>query len=102
MQYLGNRKIELLYLKIKSSTRINLKTRTSWLINEARLEKYLESKNRIGLAIVIIIGSSMQASKLCSKKLRFGKTLKVIENYLKVRSRLICMICIGIGHNCLR
>lgn len=44
----------------------------------------------------------MQAFKLCFERLRLGKALKVIENYLKSRPSLIYMICKGIGYNCLR
>ena len=80
-RYLGEGKMELLRREIGSSTGIQLKTLPRWLINETRLEERLESGSGRGLAVVITVGNSIEASKLCSKGLRFGGALKVVEKY---------------------
>lgn len=81
LQYLGEGKMDLLYREIESSIGIKLKTRPRWLVNEARLEERLESGTGKGSAIVITVGNSTEAAKLCAKGLRFGGALKVIERY---------------------
>ena len=83
-RYFGEGEMELLSRKIESSTGIKLKTKPRWLINEARLEERLESGNGRGSAIVISVGNSTEASQLCSKGLRFGGALKVVEKYWKL------------------
>lgn len=100
-QYLGEGKIEILYREIESSTSIQLKTLRCWLINETRLKERLESGNRKRSAIVIIVGNSVKAFKLYSKRLRFGGTFKVVEKYWEAGPGLICMSCANIGHDCL-
>ena len=72
-----------------------------WLINETRLEERLESGTGRGSAIVITVGSSIEASKLCSKGLRFGGALKVVEKYWEAGPGSVCMSCAGVGHDCL-
>ena len=72
-----------------------------WLISETQLEEHLESGTGKGLAVVIIVGNSIEASKLCSKGLRFGGALKVVEKYWKAGPGSVCMSCAGIGHDCL-
>ncbi len=91
--------MELLSREIESSTGIKLKTTPRWLINEARLEERLESGSGRGSAIVITVGNSTEASQLCSKGLRFGGTLKVVEKYWEAGPCSICMSCAGIGHD---
>lgn len=98
-QYLGEGKMELLRREIKSSTGIQLKTPPRWLISETRLEEWLESGSGRGSAIVITVGNSAEVSKLCSKGLKFGGTLKVVEKYWEAGPGSICMSCAGVGHN---
>lgn len=44
----------------------------------------------------------LEASYLCTKDLRFGGGLKVVEKfYWEARPGSIYLICCGIGHNCL-
>lgn len=81
VKYLGKEKIEVLCRKIESSTEIKLKTIPCWLISESRLEERLESGTGKKSAIVITVGTSKEAIKLCSKKLRFGGALKIVEKY---------------------
>ena len=69
------------------------------MINEARLEERLESGNGRKSAIVITVGNSTEASRLCSKGLRFGGALKVVEKYWEAGPSSICMSCAGIGHD---
>lgn len=100
-QYLGDRKIELLRQEIKLSTGIQLKTMPRGLISETQLEKCLESGTRKSLAVVITVENSTEASKLCSKGLRFGGALKMVKKYWKAGPGLVCMSYAGVGHNCL-
>lgn len=79
-RYLGEGKMELFSREIELSIGIQLKALPCWLINEARLEKRLESGTGKILAIVITMGNSTEASTLCSKELKFGGALKVVEN----------------------
>lgn len=65
--------------------KIQLKTLSYGLINETQLEKHLESKNRKRSTIVIIVKNSVEASKLYFKRLKFEKTLKIVEKYGKAR-----------------
>ena len=58
--------------------------------------------NGRGSAIVITVGSSAEASKLCSKGFRFGGALKVVEKYREAGPSSVCMSCAGIGHDRLR
>lgn len=50
-------------------------------INETYLKEDLESSTKKRSTIVIIIGISKKAIKLCLKKLRFGDALKIIKKY---------------------
>ena len=95
-RYLGEGKMELLCQEIESSTGIQLKTPPRWLISETRLEERLESGSGRGSAIVITVGNSAEASKLCFKGLRFGGALKVVEKYWEAGPGSVCMSC---GHN---
>lgn len=97
--YFEERKIELLYQQIKSSTGIKLKTTLCWLINKTRLEKRLEVRNGKRSAIIIIVRNEADISKLCAKRLRFGLAPKVDEKYSEVGSSSICMTYSRIGHN---
>ena len=99
MRYLGEGKMELLCREIESSTGIKLKTLPRWLISEARLEERLETGNGKGSAIVITVGNEAEASKLCSKGLRFGGAPKVVEKYWEAGPGSVCMTCSGIGHD---
>ena len=98
-RYLGEEKMELLRREIELSTGIQLKTLPRWLINETRPEERLESGSRRGSAIVITVGNSAEASKLCSKGLRFGGALKVVGKYWEAGPGSVCMSCPGVGHN---
>lgn len=89
-RYLGEGKMEIVCREIESSTGIQLKTLPRWLINENRLEERLESGNGRGCAIVITVGNSAEASKLCSKGLRFGGALKVVEKYWEAGPGSVC------------
>lgn len=76
-----------------------MKTLPRVLISETRLEKRLESETGRGSAIVIMVGNSAEASTLCSKGLRFGRALKVVEKYWEAGPGSVCMSCAGVGHN---
>lgn len=80
-RYLREGKMEVLCQEIESSIGIQLKTVPRWLINKSRLEEHLESGIERGSAIVITVGISKEATKLCSKGLRFEGALKVVEKY---------------------
>ena len=54
-----------------------------------------------GSAIVITMGTSKEAAKLCSKGLRFGGALKIVEKYWEAGPGLVCLSCAGVGHDCL-
>ena len=69
------------------------------MVNETRLEERLESGNGRGSAIVITVGNSTEASRLCSKGLRFGGALKIVEKYWEAGPSSICMSCAGIRHD---
>lgn len=45
------------------------------------------------------MGNSTEASQLCSKGLRFGGTLKVVEKYWEAGPCSICMSCAEIRHD---
>ena len=81
MRYFEERKIEILYWEIKLSTGIKLKTIPEWLINKIRLEEYLESGNKRRSAIVITVRNKAVVLKFCAKRLKFGKTPKIVEKY---------------------
>lgn len=49
--------------------------------------------------MVIMTGNSIKASRLYSKKLRFGGTLKVIEKDWEGRSSLVYITYSGIEHD---
>lgn len=51
------------------------------------------------MAIVIIVRNSVEASKLCSKGLRSGGALKVVEKYWKAGPGSVSMSCVGVGHD---
>lgn len=89
--------MEILCKEIESSTGIRLKIRPQWLISKARYEERLETDGR-WFAIVITIGNEADASKICTKGLRFGGSLKVVEKYWKAGPSSVCMTCSGIGH----
>ena len=80
-KYLEEGKMELLCREIESSTGIQLKMVFCWLISESQLEKRLESGTERRSAIVITVGTSKKAAKLCFKGLRFKEALKVVEKY---------------------
>ncbi len=101
-RYLGKGKMEVLCREIESSTGIQFKTVPRWLISESRLQERLESGTGKGSAIVIIVGTSEEATKLCSKGLRFGDALKIVEKYWKAGPGSVCLSCAGIGHDRLR
>lgn len=98
-RYLGEGKMELLRREIESSTEIKLKTLPRWLINKTQLEECLYSRNGKGSAIVITVGNSIEASRLCSKGLRFSGALKVVGKYWEAGPNSVCMTCSGIGYD---
>ena len=73
--------MELLCREIESYTDIKLKTISFWLISESQLEERLKFGTRRGSAIIITVGTSKEAAKLCSKRLRFEGVLKVVKKY---------------------
>lgn len=97
--YFRKGKIKVLFWKIKSSMKIKLKTTFQQLISKAQLEKCLNTKNEKRLAIVIIIGSKEDISKLCAKRFRFEGASKVVKKYWEAKTSLVFMICLGIGYN---
>lgn len=98
-RYLGEEKIEILYQEIKSSMRILLKIVSCQLINESQLEKYLKSGIGRRFAIVIMVSTSEEVGKLCSKRLRFDRALKVVKKYWEAKPGLVCLSCARISHN---
>lgn len=40
-----------------------------------------------------------KVTKLCVKRLRFGKVLKIVEKYRKAKPYLVCLSCISISHD---
>lgn len=100
-RYLGERKMEILCQEIESSMGIQLKTVPCWLISVGRLEERLKSGTRRRSAIVSTMGTSEEAAKLCSKRLRFGGAVKVVEKYWEAGPRLVCMSYVGVRHDCL-
>ena len=80
-KYLREGKMELFYWEIKSSIEIKLKTVFCWLISESQLKKRRKFGIRKRSVIVFIVSTSKKAAKLCSKGLRFGGALKVVEKY---------------------
>ena len=91
--------MEVLCREIESSTGIQLKTVPCWLISESQLEKRLESGTGRGSAIVITVGTSEEASKLCSRGLRFGGALKVVEKYWEAGPSSVCLSYAGVSHD---
>lgn len=59
----------------------------------------MEAGNRKGSAIVITIENELEVSRLCIKRLRFGRVSKVVEKYWKARSSSIYMTCSGISYD---
>ena len=45
--------------------------------------------------------TSEKATKLYSKRLRFGDALKIVEKYWEVRPGSVCLSCAGISYDCL-
>lgn len=45
------------------------------------------------------MGNSKKASQLCSKELRFGDILKVVEKYWEFGPLSICISCMGIRYD---
>lgn len=75
------------------------KTISYELINKAQLKKYLETKNRRELVIIITFGNEADISKLCAIMLRFEKTSKVIEKYWQADLNSLYISYVGIEHN---
>lgn len=101
-KYLVERKIELLWQNIQLSIGIELKTIPCWLINKSWLEEQLEFGIKRGSAIVIILNISKKVAKLCLKRLRFGRALKLVEFYCKARTSLVCLSYVGVSYDYLR
>lgn len=99
VQYLEKRKMELFSQKIELFTGIQLKMLSRWLINEAWLKKHLEFETRKGSGIVITVKNNIKASTLCSKRLRLGGVLKVVEKYWEAGTILVCMGCTDVNHD---
>lgn len=98
-KYLEKRKMELLFHKIECFMEIQWKIITSWLISESQQEKYLKFDIKKRSAIIIIVGKSKKAAKICSKKLRFGEALKIVKKYWKAKPGLICLSFARINHD---
>lgn len=50
-------------------------------------------------AIVITVKTREEVTELCSKGLRFGGAVKVIEKYWEAGTGLVFMSCTGIDHD---
>ncbi len=98
VQYLDERKMEMLCQEIELSTEIQLKTRPRWLINKIRRKERLESGNRRRSAIVITVRNSGETSLLCSKRLRFRRALKVVEKYWEAGPGSVCISYKAVDH----
>lgn len=83
-RYLGDRKMDFLKREVESSTGIQLKTLSRWLINENRLREEQVTRDKWGSAIVIIVKSKSEAKHLCASDLRFGQVVKKGEKYWEV------------------
>lgn len=99
IRYLGEGKMELLCQEIELLTGIQLKTTLQWLINKERLKERLELGNGRESAIVSMVGSKVEALKLCATKLHFGGGPKVVEKYGDAGPSSIWLTCLGIGHD---
>ncbi len=86
--------------EVEFSTGIQLKITPQWLIHKTQLRERWKSGNNRGSAIVIIIANASDAAYLCTKGLRFGGALKVVEKYREAGPGSVCLICCGIGHDC--
>ncbi len=96
-RYLGEGSIELLKREVESSTGIQLKAFSRWLISESRLREQQEAGKQ-GSAIVITVKGEVEAKKLCASGLRFGGVVRVVERYWEAGPSSVCMRCCGIGH----
>lgn len=101
-KYLEKEKIKLFCQEIELSTEIQLKTIPYWLINKSQLEERLLFSTKRESANVIKVDTSKKVAKLCSNRLRFGGTLKIIKKYWKVRLGSICLGCARIAYDGLR
>lgn len=90
-KYLGEGKMEVFCQEIKSSTGMKLKTVPCWLISEIQLKDCLESGTEKRFTIIITVGTSKEVTKLCFKRLRFGRVLKVVEKYWETGPGLVCL-----------
>ncbi len=97
--YLGEGKMELICRDVELSIGIKWKTLFHWLINKTQLEKRLDSRNRKDFAIVIMVENRIEASRLCSKGLRFSGALKVVKKYWDAGSGSVCMTCSCFGYD---
>lgn len=93
--------MELLCQEIESSTGIQLKKVSFWLLNKSQLEKCLKAGTRRRSAIVITVGTSKKVAKLCFKGLRFRRALKVVEKYWKAGPDSVYLSCAGVKNYCL-
>ncbi len=50
-----------------------------WLIGKSRLEEHLKSRNGKESVIIITGGNNKEGFRLCSKGLKFGGGLKIVE-----------------------
>lgn len=78
---LEEKKIVLLCPKIKLSTGILLKKIPQWLISKSWREKWLKTGNKRRSLIVIIMAITKEATKLCYKRWKLGRALKLVEKY---------------------
>ncbi len=101
-RYSDEGKMELWKRMVELSTRIQLKTTPCWVIHESRLREKQQSGNYRGSSIVITVANNFDVSYLFAREFRFGGTLKVIERYWKAGPGAVCLVCYGIGHDCLR
>lgn len=70
------------------------------MISKIWLEKHLiETDNKRGSAIIIIVGNEVEALQLCVKGLKFGRAPKIVEKYWKAGPSFICMACSDIVHD---
>lgn len=80
-RYLDKRKMEFLRKKIELLIKVQLKITPNWLIYKNQFKEKQELRNCRDSFIVIIIANNSDTTYLYTKKLKFGRMLKVVERY---------------------
>ena len=99
--YLDKRNMKLPKWKVESSTSIQLKSLSCWLINENRLSGQQNTRKR-GSTIVITIQGEAKAKTLCASGFWFGGIVRILEKYWEAGPDLVLIIYCSIRHHQMR